>query len=137
MKPVTKILIGILLLITLIPIRLGLQSWFGQASLSEFFGFATPTPDLEKLFIVTGGFVLTLAVFQILAIMWLVKGKKDGFILAAIVGYTSIIRGIIMFFLLGMKTTNDIVISVIPIVIGLLIAVLANLAREKEKGPAL
>lgn len=134
MKPVTKILIGVLGLITLIPIRLGLQSWFGQSSLSEFFGFTTQSPDLEKLFIVTGGFVLTLAVFQILAIMWLIKGKKDGFILAAIVGYTSIIRGAIMFFLLGMKTTNDIVISVIPIVIGLLIAVLANLAREKEKG---
>lgn len=132
MKPVTKILIGVLGLITLIPIRLGIQSWFGQSSLSEFFGFTTQNPDLEKLFIVAGGFVLTLAVFQILAIIWLVKGKVEGFIMAALVGYTSVIRGVIMFVLLGTETTNNIVISFVPIVIGLLIAILANLAREKE-----
>lgn len=133
MKPVTKILIGVLGLITLIPIRLGIQSWFGQSSLSDFFGFTTQTPDLEKLFIVAGGFVLTLAVFQILAIVWIVKRKAEGFFMAAIVGYTSIIRGIIMFALLGIESTNNIVISVMPIVIGLLIAILANLAGEKEK----
>ena len=133
MKPVTKILIGVLGLITLMPIRLGIQSWFGQSSLSEFFEFTTQTPDLNKLFIVAGGFVLTLAIFQILAIVWIVKGKAEGFFMAALVGYASIIRGIIMIFLLGIKSNNNIVISVIPIVIGLLIAVLANLAGEKEK----
>lgn len=133
MKTATKILIGVLSLITLIPVRLGIQSWFGQSSLSEFFGFTTRNPDLEKLFIVAGGFVLTLAVFQILAIIWLIKGKAEGFFMAAIVGYTSIARGIIMISLLGAKTTNNIVISVIPIVIGLIIAVLANVAGEKEK----
>lgn len=133
MKPVTKILIGVLGFITLIPVRLGIQSWFGQSSLSEFFGFTTDTPDLKKLFVVAGGFVLTLAIFQILAIVWMVKGKAEGFFMAAIVGYTSIFRGIIMLLLLGVETTNNIVISVVPIVIGLLIAVLANVASEKEK----
>lgn len=133
MKPVTKILIGVLGLITLIPIRLGIQSWFGQSSLSDFFGFTTQSPDLEKLFVVAGGFVLTLAVFQILAIVWIIKGKAEGFFMAAIVGYTSVIRGVIMFALLGIESTNNIVISIIPIVIGMLIAILANLASEKEK----
>lgn len=133
MKPVTKILIGVLGLITLIPIRLGIQSWFGQSSLSEFFGFTTQSPDLDKLFVITGGFVLILAVFQILAIVWIVKGKPEGFFMAALIGYASIIRGIIMFALLGTETNNNFVISVIPIVIGLLIAILANLANEKEK----
>ena len=133
MKPVTKILIGVLGFITLIPIRLGIQSWFGQSSLSEFFGFTTQSPDLDKLFVITGGFVLILAVFQILAIVWIVKGKPEGFFMAALIGYASIIRGIIMFALLGTETNNNFVISVIPIVIGLLIAILANLANEKEK----
>jgi hypothetical protein len=133
MKPVTKILIGVLGLITLIPIRLGIQSWFGQSSLSEFFGFTTQSPDLDKLFVITGGFVLILAVFQILAIVWIVKGKAEGFFMAALIGYASIVRGIIMFALLGTETNNNFVISVIPIVIGLLIAILANLAGEKEK----
>ena len=133
MKPVTRILIGVLGLITLIPLRLGIQSWFGQSSLSEFFGFTILNPDLDKLFVVTGGFVLTLAVFQILAIVWIINRKAEGFFMAAIVGYASIIRGIIMLILLGVKTNNNIIISTIPIVIGLLIAVLANLASEKEK----
>lgn len=133
MKPVTRILIGVLGLITLIPLRLGIQSWFGQTSLSEFFGFTTQNSDLNKLFIVTGGFVLMLAVFQILSIIWIINRKPEGFFMAAIVGYTSVLRGIIMLLLLGVDTINNIVISAIPIVIGLLIAVLANLANEKEK----
>jgi hypothetical protein len=65
MKPVTKILIGIIGLITLVPLRLGLSSWFDQSAMCEFFGFEGNTPDLDKLFVVTGGFVLMLAVFQI------------------------------------------------------------------------
>ncbi|SEP84892.1 hypothetical protein [Flavobacterium urocaniciphilum] len=133
MKPVTRILIGVLGLITLIPLRLGIQSWFGQSSLSEFFGFTSQNSDLNKLFIVTGGYVLMLAVFQILSIIWIINRKPEGFFMAAIVGYTSVLRGIIMLLLLGVDTINNIVISAIPIVIGLLIAVLANLANEKEK----
>lgn len=133
MKPVTKILIGVLGFITLIPIRLGIQSWFGQSSLSGFFGFKTQSPDLDKLFVVTGGFVLTLALFQILAIVWVVKGKAEGFFMAALVGYTSVIRGVIMFFLLDEKTPNNVIISFMPIVIGILIVILTGVASEKEK----
>lgn len=133
MKPVTRILIGVLGLITLIPLRLGIQSWFGQSSLREFFGFTTQNSDLDKLFVVTGGFVLTLAVFQILSIIWIINRKPEGFFMAAIVGYTSVLRGIIMLLLPGVETINTMVISAIPIVFGLLIAVLANLANEKEK----
>lgn len=133
MKPVTKILIGVLGLITLIPLRLGLSSWFDQSAMCEFFGFERNTPDLDKLFVITGGFVLMLAIFQILAIIWIVKRKVEGFFMAALVGYASVIRGVIMLALLGIESNNNIVISAIPIVIGLLIAVLANLASEKEK----
>ena len=133
MKPVTKILIGILVLITLVPLRLGLSSWFDQSAMCEFFGFEGNTPDLDKLFVITGGFVLMLAIFQILAIFWIIKGKAEGFFMAALVGYTSILRGVITLALLGIESNIYIVISVIPIVVGLLIAILANWAREKEK----
>ena len=133
MKPVTKILIGIVGLVTLIPIRLGLSSWFDQSAMCEFFGFERNTPDLDKLFVITGGFVLMLAIFQILAIFWIIKGKAEGFFMAALVGYTSILRGVITLALLGIESNIYIVISVIPIVVGLLIAILANWAREKEK----
>lgn len=133
MKLVTKILIGVLGLITLIPLRLGIQGWFGSSSLSDFFGFTALTPDLEKLFIVAGGFVLTLAIFQILAIVWIVQRKAEGFFMSAIVGYTSIIRGVIMLLLLGAETTNNILISVLPIIVGSLIVILTRVASKKEK----
>lgn len=133
MKPVTRILIGTVGLITLVPIRLGISSWLAQSTMCDFFGFERNTPDLDKLFVLTGGFILTLAVFQILTIIWLVKEKTEGFLMASIVGYTSIIRGVIMLYLLGTKTTNNILISVLPIVFGVLIVILTNMARKEEK----
>lgn len=133
MKPVTRILIGVVGLLTLVPLRLGISSWLAQSTMCDFFGFEGNSPDLNKLFVLTGGFVLTLAVFQILTIIWLIQQKTEAFVMSAIVGYTSIIRGAIMLYLLGTETTNNILISVIPMVFGVLIVVLTNLASKQEK----
>jgi hypothetical protein len=52
--------------------------------------------------------------------------------MAAIVGYASVIRGVIMLLLLGAKTTNNILISVLPVVIGILIVILTRIASKNE-----
>lgn len=137
MKPITKILIVILCLITLIPIKWGMFCWFSQSDTCGFFGLKTLNPDIEKLFFLLGGFVLgsfalITAVFQILAIVWIYKGKAEGFFFSTLVGCISIVRGIVMFTLLEPNATNDIRMSALPIIVGSVIIVLTVVASRKE-----
>lgn len=137
MKTVTKILITILGLITLIPIKWGMFCWFNQSDTCVLFGFKTLNPDVEKLFVLLGGFVLgsfvlITAILQILAIVWIIKGKAEGFFISTLVGCISIGRGIVMFILLQSNATNDVRMSVLPIIVGSIIIALTMVASKKE-----
>jgi len=129
----TKLLIGVLGLTALIPIKLGLICLFSQTNALEFFVMQTLTPDSQKLLIVLGCFVLATVVIQVLALTWLFKGRTEGFSLSIFVGLINIGRGILMFFLLETQSSNDLRISVAPIVIGTIILILTIIASKKQK----
>ena len=133
MKLFTKTLILFLGLTVLIPAKLGLLCLFGTTDALAFFSLQSLHPDAGKLLVVLGGFVLAMVVFQLLAIIWLIKAKAEGFVISTAIGIISIGRGLLMLALLPSHTTNDMRISISPIVIGAFILILTAVAIRKEK----
>ncbi len=132
MKPLTKILIAILVLTAIVPFKLALLCIMNPGDAISFFDIATVTPEIEKLLIVTGCFVLATVAFQLVAAWWLVTGKAAGFDLAVFTGCIAIGRGALMLLLLKSHDSNDIRISIVPIVFGTLILVFSIIAAKRH-----
>jgi len=132
MKTITKVLIGVLGITSLVPIKLGWICLFNHSGAAEFFAITTLTPDVERLFTVLGCFVLATVVVQLLALVWIVRQYAYGFSLAMIVGIISMGRGACMLFLFGMQDSNSTRISTAPLVIGAFILILSVIARGKQ-----
>ena len=132
MKTSTKILIGILIITTLIPVLVGVYCLFDQPQALQFFGLKEISPDLEKVFFVLGGFMLGSVVMPILAIVWLTKGKREGYVLAYMVGFIGFVRGILTLVNFNMYEIDEAKLFVTPLVIGLLIMALTFAASRNQ-----
>ena len=73
MKNLTRILIVILAVTTLVPVKIGLMCLFDHASALEFFKINAITPGMEKLFTVMGGFILATTAIPLYSIYLLIK----------------------------------------------------------------
>jgi hypothetical protein len=132
MKSPTKILIAILAITSLIPLKVGILCLFDQSKALQFFGLESLSADLEKIFFVLGGFVLASIVMPILSILWLIKRKTEGFILAYIVGFVAFIRGILTLLNFNTHKIDDTRLTVTPLVIGFLILMLTFIASKQH-----
>lgn len=133
MKLITKALIAILLLTAFIPTKIGMLCLFSPEKAVAFFGLQELNPDIEKLLLILGCFVLTVVAFQVVAVIWLLKGKQNAISLSALVGVISIGRGILAFILFNSHNINDTRISMVPVVIGTLILVLSIVASKQNR----
>jgi hypothetical protein len=131
MKLITKILVAVLIITAIVPIKMGTLCLFQQAQALEFFNLLQLSSDVEKLLVVLGCFIMATVIFQILAIVWLVRGNTEGFSLSAVVGIISIGRGVMMCILL--QNSTHIRMSAIPMVFGSIILVLALIAARQQK----
>ena len=131
MKLTVKLLLAVLVITAIVPVTMGIFCLFRQAQALKFFNLAQLSTDVEKLLVVLGCFILATAIFQLLAIFWLIKGKVEGFSLSGIVGIVSIGRGIMLFILL--QNSSNIGLSALPMVFGGLILLLALLAIRQQK----
>jgi len=132
MKSLTKILIAILAITNLIPLKVGILCLFDQSKALQFFGLESPSTDLSKIFLVLGGFVLASIVMPILSILWLIKRKAEGFILAYVVGFVAFMRGILTLLNFNIHKIDDTWLTVTPIVIGFLILMLTFIASKQH-----
>jgi hypothetical protein len=132
MKSLTKILVVILAITSLIPLKVGILCLFDQSNALKFFGLELLSPDLEKILFVLGGFVLASIVMPILSIVWLIKGKTEGFTLAYIVGFIAFARGILTLINFDSYKIDGTRLTVTPIVIGFLISIVTLIASKQR-----
>jgi fatty acid desaturase len=132
MKSLTKTLITILVITTLIPIFIASECLFDQARATEFFGLGTRTADIEKIFFVMGGFVLSTTVMPILSIVWLVRKKAEGFTLAYLTGLVALVRGMLTFISFRGHDIHHGALTVTPMVVGLVILLLTFAANKQQ-----
>lgn len=132
MKIFTKILIIVLGLTTLIPIMIGKLCLFDHPKALEFFNAEMLTADLEKVFFVLGGFILASAVMPVLAIIWLIKRKPQGFVLAYVVGFIALGRSLITLFNFNSHRIENVKLTTTPLVIGCIILLFTYLANRQE-----
>ncbi|HTE27166.1 hypothetical protein [Flavitalea sp.] len=132
MKIFTKILIGVLIVTTLIPIYIGILCLIDQSDALQFFSVKSLSADLEKLFFVLGGFMLASAVMPVLAIVWIIKRKTQGFTLAYIVGFIAFARGILTMINFNVHNIVDNKLTATPLAIGALILIITFIATRKE-----
>ncbi|MEP7196057.1 MAG: hypothetical protein ABI851_06015 [Saprospiraceae bacterium] len=113
-----------------IPIKLAWLCLFNQKGGIEFFNLSALTPDLEKLFIVLGGFISAILVIQILCIIWIYQRKIEAYTLSLFIGSITIGRGLMMLVFFHIHHISEIIIILTPILIGMLILVLTLIARK-------
>ena len=132
MKGFTKILTVILVFTTLIPLTVGMLCLFDPPGALEFFGLKSLSGDSKKVLIVLGGFVLATTVLPILSVVWLIKGKAEGFTLAYIVGFVTLARGLLMLLNFNSNKISDATLTATPIIIGLVILLLTFFAGKQQ-----
>ena len=132
MKATTKTLILFLSLTSLILLKIGAQCLFSQNNALQFFGVESMNADLEKIFIVFGGFIWATLAVQILTIIWLGKGKDEGYTLSFLVGIFTIGRALLNLVLFNSHQIIDSRLSIVPGVIGVIIIILTILAKRQS-----
>ena len=100
-------LIAILAITSLIPLKIGILCLYDQETAVEFFALESLTNDLKKILFVLGGFILASIAMPILSIIFLIKRRAGGIILAYVVGFVAFIRGILTFFNFCVFATAD------------------------------
>ena len=133
MKGPTKILNVILVFTTLIPLTVGMLCLFDPPGALEFFGLKSLNIESKKVLIVLGGFVLATAVLPIVAVVWLIKGKEEGYTMAYIVGVIGMARGILMLPVIDLHDISDATLALTPIVIGCIIVLLTFIAGRQHR----
>ena len=131
MRSLTKILIAILLITSLIPVAVAVFCLFDHTKALEFFGLQIRSADLEKIFFVLAGFVLSTVVIPVLAVIWLIKGRPGGITLAYLAGFIALARGILTLIKFNSHNIHDTKLSATPIAIGLLILLLTFIASRQ------
>ncbi|MFT3911521.1 MAG: hypothetical protein QM737_19005 [Ferruginibacter sp.] len=132
MKILTKLLVAMLAITSLIPVKLGMLCLFDQQGAAEFFDVKSVSPGIEKIFFVLGGFVLATLVIPVLSIIWLIKRKNEGFVLAYLTGFISLARGMLMLINFNSNKIDGTRITVTPIIIGFVILLLTFVAGKQE-----
>lgn len=132
MKIFTKILIALLALTTLIPFMVASMCLFNQTKALEFFDAEMLSADLEKVLFVLGGFILATAILPILAIVWLIKRKTDGYVLAYVAGFIALGRGLLTLFYFNTHGIDNTKLTMTPIVIGVILLLFSYLAAKQE-----
>ena len=132
MKSLTIILIAILAITSLIPLKIGILCLYDQATAVEFFALESLTNDLKKLLFVLGGFILASIAMPILSIIFLIKRRAGGIILAYVVGFVAFIRGILTFFNFNSHQIEGTRLTATPIVIGIIILMLTFMTSKQQ-----
>lgn len=131
MKITTKILIGILMLTTLIPIMISKICLFDHDKAVEFFGLSSLTADLDKILFVLGGFILASCALPVLSIVRLMQRKNDGFTLAYLVGLIGILRGLLTIVNFSSESISGGRLTITPIVVGAVIVLFTFIAKKQ------
>jgi hypothetical protein len=132
MKPLTKVLVALLVLTTLIPFYIGILCLFNQPKAIEFFSLESQSRDIQKILFVLGGFMLATIVLPIIAIKYLVGHKSEGFVLSLVVGAIALLRGLLTAINFTSADIVDGRLSVTPIVIGVVIIAATLTARSQH-----
>lgn len=110
-----------------------------HANAVEFFGLQSLSPDMEKIFLVLGAFILASMVMPVLAIVWLIKGKSEGFVLSYIVGVIAFARGVLTLINFERHGIAGARLSVTPMIVGFIILMITFIAAKqraiKSKNP--
>jgi len=133
MKSVTRILIAVLVITSLIPIKIGMLCFFDQSKALEFFGMELLSQDVEKIFFVLGGFMLASIALPVLSIVWLIRQKEEGYVLAYITGLVSFIRGALTLFNFSTHNLGETKLIATPMVIGFVIVMLTYVALNQHR----
>jgi hypothetical protein len=106
---------------------------FNQPKAIEFFSLESQSRDIQKILFVLGGFMLATIALPIIAIKYLLDHKSEGFTLSLVVGAIAFLRGLLTAINFSGADIVDGRLSVTPIVIGVVIIVATQLARNQHR----
>lgn len=132
MNRMTKFLLAAMIPTTIIQSKLAFLCFFAPEDALHFFELTNLTADLNRLFLILGSFVALLAAIQILAMVWLVRKRKEAFALCLLIGLMTLTRGLVMF----IYEIGHVRFVIAPAVLGMVITTLSLILIFENKKSA-
>jgi hypothetical protein len=132
MRPISKILAAALLILSIITFKIGLTCIYSGNGITELFNLSVLDKDVVKLGIVISGLAFGMVLFQVLAIIWILKNNNAGLILSLFIGIITLGRGLVLYFAYAVYYDDGTRMSIAPIIIGSAICILTIFAKKES-----
>ena len=133
MRTFSKMLIAVLIISALLPLWVTVSLLFYQQGAIAALQISELTPDIEKIFLISGAYMLSFLLLFAVAAWWIARDNKAGLSLAFVLGVITLVRGIFLFTAFNKHGFEATILASVGTIDGILILIFSFLAKPRTE----